>query len=353
MAQPSDPDSGHGHPGHGHSGHGHGHGSGGGLGTPARLAWSSAIFGASALVQGLGGYWTGSLGLISDSLENLNDLVANLLSLTSLMVANRREPTERFAYGWHRLEVFNSLFGATMLLALAAGIVAEAVHRLKAPPHIQTGWVLVFCCIGLALNLAAALTLRPRAEDDLDRDASLKSAYFHAFYDSLASLALLVCTLVIRFTGWRWLDPLVALVIVAFIVRGAFELGSEATGILMHRAAFDHGEARRQLMLLPGVSGVEDIRSWRLCSHLVVCTAHVQVEVERLEDTQPLLAGIEELLADQFKVRHVTVHFETRGMAGGHSHRFVHEHEADEHHGHNHGPDAQHGHNRGPDAQIR
>jgi Co/Zn/Cd efflux system component len=133
------------------------------------------------------------------------------------------------------------------------------------------------------------------------------------------------------------MDPLVALLIVAFIVRGAYSLGADAVAILMHRAAFDHAEARRQLMLLPGVSGVEDIRSWRLCSHLVVCTAHVQVEVERLEDTQPLMAAIQEVLADKFRVRHMTVQFETRVMAGEHSHRFVHEHEAGEHHGHSHG----------------
>ena len=306
-------------------------------GTIFRLAWSSAIFGVSALAQGAGGLWTGSLGLISDSLENLNDLVANLLSLISIMVANRREPTEKFAYGWHRLEVFNTLLGAGLLLALAAGITLEALHRLKAPPHIQTGWVLGFCCLGLGLNLAAALALRPREAGELERDANLKSAYLHAFSDSLASIALLGSTLIIRFTGWRWMDPLVALMIVGFIVRGAYGLAADAIGILMHRAAFDHGEARRQLMQLPGVSGVEDIRSWRLCSHLVVCTAHVQVEVERLEDTQPLMEAIEQVLAGHFRVRHVTVHFETGGMAGAHSHRFAHEHDADDHHAHHHG----------------
>jgi cobalt-zinc-cadmium efflux system protein len=253
------------------------------------------------------------------------------------MVANRREPCDKFAYGWHRLEVFNTLLGAGMLLALAGGIIWEAIHRLKAPPAIQTGWVLVFCCAGLALNLTAAITLRPREGGELERDANLKAAYLHAFSDALASIALLASTLVIRFTGWRWMDPLVALVIVGFIIRGAYGLASDATAILMHRAAFDHGEARKLLLEIPGITGVEDIRSWRLCSHLVVCTAHVLVDVELLSATGPLLASIEEVLADHFRVRHVTVHFETRSMAGGHHHRFVHQHEADEHHGHSHG----------------
>ena len=308
-----------------------------GLTTVSRLAWSSAIFGVSAILQGVGGFFTGSLGLISDSLENFNDLVANLLSLTSLIVANRREPCEKFAYGWHRLEVFNTLLGAVMLLGLAGGVVWEAIHRLKSPPAIQTGWVLVFCCSGLAMNLFAAIMLRPKEGDELERDANLKSAYLHAFSDALASFALLGSTVIIRFTNWRWLDPIVALGIVAFIIRGAYGLASDALAILMHKAAFDHTAARGLLMEIPGIAGVEDIRSWRLCSHLVVCTAHVLVNVELLSDTGPLLASIEEVLADHFRVRHVTVHFETRSMAGGHHHRFVHQHEADEHHGHSHG----------------
>jgi cobalt-zinc-cadmium efflux system protein len=326
----------HHQPGHCHD-HSHPEPASAGLSTVARLAWSSVIFGISGILQGVGGLLTGSLGLISDSLENFNDLVANLLSLTSLMVANRREPCDKFAYGWHRLEVFNTLLGSGMLLALAGGIVWEAIHRLKAPPAIQTGWVLVFCCSGLAMNMIAAITLRPREGGQQERDANLKSAYLHAFSDALASFALLGTTVIIRFTGWRWLDPLVALGIVAFIIRGAYELAADATAILMHRAAFDHAEARAQLIKLPGITGVEDIRSWRLCSHLVVCTAHVLVDVELLADTGPILAAIEQVLADNFQVRHVTVHFETRTMAGEHHHRFVHQHEAEEHHGHNHG----------------
>ena len=120
------------------------------------------------------------------------------------------------------------------------------------------------------------------------------------------------------------------------IIERAYSLGADAVSILMNLSAFDHAEARRQLMLLPGVLGVGDIRSWRLCSHLVVCTAHVQVGVERLEETQPLMAAIERVLAEKFRVRHMTVRFETRLLAGEHSHRFVHENETDEHHAHGH-----------------
>jgi len=322
-----------------------------GLSVVARLAWSSAIFGASAVIQGLGGVFTGSLGLISDALENFNDLIANLLSLISLTVANRREPCERFTYGWHRLEVFNTLLGGGMLLVLATGIIWEAFKRLRTPPAIHVGWVLVFALAGLGLNLLATVALRPRDKSELDRDANLKAAYLHAFSDSLASLGLFAGALIIRVTGWRWVDPLVALAIVTVILRASYHLLADATAILMHRAAFDHTEARRLIMTLPGVSGVADLRSWRMCSHLVVCTAHIQVDVERLADTAPLLAQLEHLLADAFQVRHMTVMFETAAMAGDHHHRFVHKHEVDEHahHGHDHGHDHDHDHGHNHD----
>jgi cobalt-zinc-cadmium efflux system protein len=273
--------------------------------------------------------------------------VANLLSLTSLTGANRREPCDRFTYGWHRLEVFNTILGGGMLLVLAGGIVWEAVRRLRHPLAIQTGWVLLFSLLGLILNLVATVALRPKDHDELERDANLKAAYLHAFSDSLASLGLVASALVIRFTGWRWIDPLVAVAIVGVILKASYSLLADATSILMHRAAFDHSKARDLLMALPGISGVEDLRSWRMCSHLVVCTAHIQVDLERLADTAPLLSKIEQVLAEGFRVRHVTVHFETAAMAGQHHHQFVHKHEVEDphsHHGHAGHQDHCHGH---------
>lgn len=311
-----------------------------GPGTGARLAWSSALFGLSALIQGLGGLATGSLGLVSDSLENLNDLIANLMALTTLTVANRREPSARFTYGFHRLEVFNTFLGAALLLLLAGGVAAEAVRRLRHPQPIQTGWVLVFCLSGLCLNVAATLALRPRDAGELERDANLKAAYYHAFSDAFASLGLVASALVIRATGWRWLDPLVALAIVAVILRSALSLLRDATAIFMQRAAFDHGKALERLRALPGVEAVEDLRSWRVCSHLVVCSAHVVVTVDRLEETAPLAEALEALLARDFGVRHATLHFETPAMAARHHHRFLHQHDLPEAHDHDHG----HGH---------
>jgi cobalt-zinc-cadmium efflux system protein len=295
--------------------------------TTGRLALSSVIFGLNFLVQGLGGLWTGSLGLVSDSLENLNDAVVNLLALGSIRVANRREPCERWTYGWHRLEIFNTLLGALLLVVLAGAVLFEAWSRFRNPQTIRLGWAIGFSTLGLVLNLAAARALVPSEGTRQEHDLNLRGAYLHALGDSLANLAVMVGMVVIRFTGWHWIDPLLAVGIVIVILRGAFLLLRDAVDILMHRAAFDQEAAKAALTGLPGVRGVEDLRSWRVCSHLTVCTAHVIVDAERLDETEAHQHRIENLLGEQFGVRHLTLHFETQAMADRHPHRFVHEHD--------------------------
>lgn len=306
--------------------------------TTGRLALSSMVFGANFLVQSLGGLWTGSLGLVSDSLENLNDAVVNLLAMGSIRVANRKEPDDRWTYGWHRLEIFNTLLGVVLLVILAGAVIVEALDRIRNPHPIRLGWAIGFSAVGLALNLLATWILLPPRDTRQAQDLNLRSAYLHALGDSLANLAVMLSMVVIRATGWRWVDPLLAAAIAALILWGASRLLRDALGILMHRAAFDQEQARVELLGLPGILGIEDLRSWRVCSHLTVCTAHVIVEAQRLDETEGYLRAIEHLMADRFGVRHLTLHFETREMAERHHHRFNHRHDADPHdHGHGEG----------------
>ncbi len=296
---------------------------------PGRLALSSLVFAANFLLQGLGGLGTGSLGLVSDSLENLNDAVVNLLAMGSLRLANRREPDDRWSYGWHRLEIFNTLLGVFLLLVLAGAVIVEALDRLRHPHPIHLGWAVAFSAAGLGLNLLAAWILLPPKGARRAQDLNLRAAYLHAMGDSLANVAVMVGIGVIRFTGWRWVDPLLAAAIAALILWNAGKLLGEAAGILMHRAAFDQERARAELVALPGVLGIEDLRSWRVCSHLTVCTAHVVVAARGLEETEPLQEAIERLMGDQFGVRHLTLHFETEAMARRHSHCFNHRHDTE------------------------
>ena len=296
--------------------------------TLRRLLLSALIFFLSFLIQGFGGFVTGSVGLISDSLENLNDVFVNSLSMGSLWVAHKQSPDHRWPYGLHRLEVLNGLVVVILLGLFGYFVGSEALARLQNPQPIQTGKVLLFALSGLILNLLATRVLVPNHEDLARNNLNLKGAYIHALLDSVTSVVLMISMLIIRGTGWTWIDPLVALFILALIARGMFILLKDILAILLHWAAFNHQAAIEDLKQLPGILDVQDMRSWKICSHLSVATAHVVIQAERLEETEAYLEDIEQLLWEKYKVRHLTIHFENQAMADRHHHLFIHNHDS-------------------------
>ncbi len=304
---------------HDHSNHGS---------TNRRLLLSALVFFVSFMIQGVGGFLTGSVGLISDSLENLNDAFVNTLGIGSLWVAHKHSPDHRLPYGLHRLEVINSLIVVILLIVFGFYIASEAIDRFQNPQPIQTEQVLLFALVGLTLNLLATRILVPQEADEVINNLNLKGAYLHALTDSITSFILIISMIVIRFTGWIWIDPLVALLILLIISRGVYVLLKDVLAILLHWSAFDHQEAINDIKKLPGIIDVQDLRSWKLCSHLAIATAHVVVRADRLDETEAYLEDIEYLLWAKYKVRHLTVHFETQIMADRHHHLFIHDHDS-------------------------
>jgi cobalt-zinc-cadmium efflux system protein len=150
-------------------------------GLTLRRLWMSALFFfLSFLIQGLGGFLTGSIGLISDSLENLNDVFVNTLSMGSLWVAHKQSPDHRWPYGLHRLEVVNGLIVVILLGLFGFFVGSEVLDRLQNPQPIQAGKVLLFALSGLILNLVATRILVPNEEDLAKNNLNLKGAYIHA-----------------------------------------------------------------------------------------------------------------------------------------------------------------------------
>lgn len=295
------------------------------LSTPTRLMVSAGLFLVSFIIQFIGSQRTESIALLSDSIENLNDVFALSIILAGLWIANSSKPTPEKPYGWHRIEVLNSLLVVALLTVFAGGVGYEAWYRFSNPAEINTGRVIGFSLVGLTLNVVATLVLAPPKSDD-HVDLNLKSAYLHAMTDSLTSIALVGSMIIIQLTGWVWVDPLAALIILLVIIRSIVMLLKDVLGILLHRSAFSHADAIRDLKIMPGILGVEDLRSWHLCSHLAIATAHIIIDAKTLEETEPFLEDIEELLCGKYGVRHLTIQFETLGMSKAHHHEFIHAH---------------------------
>ena len=251
--------------------------------------------------EALGGWWTGSLALLSDAGHMLTDGAALALGALAGWMA-RRPPSRRHSYGFGRAEVFAAVVNAGALLAIAAAIGYEAINRLERPGEVQGAAAAAIALAGLVLNIAVMRWLSPHRHD-----LNARAALLHVIGDLLGSLAAIASGTVIAITGWMPIDPIASLLICALIAVSSLRLLREGVHALMEGVPLSIstdavGEAMARI---EGVSSVHDLHIWTLSGSHTALSAHVVVR--SLADWQRLLDVMQELLRDRFAIEHVTL----------------------------------------------
>ena len=262
-----------------------------------------------AAVEAGVGWWSGSLALMADAGHMVTDSSALGLAAVAAWLA-RRPPSLSHSYGFVRAEVLAALFNGVLMLALIGFIVSEAIERIGTPRDIAGGAVVGVAAIGLGINLAVAWVLS-RGEATLNSRAAL----LHVMGDALGSVAAIASGVVILFTGWTPIDPLLSLFVAALILFSALRLLREVLHVLMEgvpsRIHLD--EVGGDLAALPGVVRVHDLHVWTLSSGTVALSAHM--ELRDLADWPHLLAAARETLSRQHGITHVTLQPEVLTVA--------------------------------------
>jgi len=155
-----------------------------------------------------GGFWTGSLALLSDSAHVFMDAFALGLSYLALRAADL-PPDDQHTYGYHRMQVLAALFNGETLFLIAFEILREAWRRFREPQTVLAGPMLVIAVIGLLVNLAVVFVLREHDRDDLNTS----SAFLHVLGDALASVGVIGAGVILLFVDWAWLDPIISILI--------------------------------------------------------------------------------------------------------------------------------------------
>lgn len=282
------------HHDHDHHGHAHHHGHG-----ALNVAfWLTLGF---AAVEAAGGWWSGSLALISDAGHMLTDALALGLAALAGWLA-RRPASKRHSYGLVRAEVVAALVNSVLMLGLLVYIVWEAIVRLYSPQPVQGGVVMGIAAVGLAINLGVAYTLS-RGEQTLN----VRAALLHVLGDTLGSVAALAAGAVIYFTGWLPIDPLLSLFVAVLILVSAVRLLREALHVLMEGVPFNLNlaEVGQALAQIPGVASVHDLHIWTLASGRVALSAHL--EIHAMQGWPSILHAARQLLAARFDIDHVTL----------------------------------------------
>ena len=273
-----------------------------------RLRGALAITAIFLVAEVVGGIMSNSLALLADAGHMLTDVAALALSLFVAWFA-RQPGTPEKTFGYLRWEILAAFLNGATLLIISAWIAWEAVLRLRAPEPVAGGLMLAVACGGLAINLVSAWLLHPTSSDSLN----VRGAYLHVLSDLLGSVGTVTAAVLMSFTGWTRADPIVSLVTVLLIVRGAWSLVRESVDVLLEAspAHIPLGAVRAQLEAIPGVESVHDLHVWTVTSGVVAMSAHAIVrEPER---QQHVLEHVHDAMR-LFGIEHVTIQLERREM---------------------------------------
>ncbi|EFH12945.1 cation diffusion facilitator family transporter [Pseudoroseomonas cervicalis] len=254
------------------AGHDHDHGTRVTAGSERRVRFVLIGTASYAVVQAIGGWFSGSLALIADSGHMVSDAAALLLALIAYRVAARAPDAAR-SYGFHRVRVLAALANGATLLLLVAWITWEAIGRFRAPTEVLAGPMLIVAAIGLAVNIIGALVLRGGDQGD----ANLRGALLHVMGDLLGSVGAIAAAVGIMLTGWTVLDPILSVLVAALVVRAAWSLVTESLQVLLQAMprGLDGAAVEQDVLSVPGVAEAGHFHAWTLSDHSVVATLHV------------------------------------------------------------------------------
>lgn len=269
--------------------------------------WSLVATVLFVAIEALAGFRAGSLALISDAGHNFTDALA--LALACLGFYFESKPADNVkTYGYHRAGVLAAFVNALALLVLSGFIFWESYHRLLAPQPVEEITMLVIAGLGLVLNAAIMWGLYR----DQGRDLNVRAAYVHMLGDALGSIGIIAGALLIGFTDWHIVDPILSVVIGALIVWTAWDVVRETLNILLE--GLPRGLSLESVVLamreVAGVRDVHDLHIWSIGSSTHALSCHVQIDDVPPSESEPILQGLNELLASRFHIHHTTIQFE-------------------------------------------
>jgi cobalt-zinc-cadmium efflux system protein len=277
-----------------------------------RFALSLGISAVIFLAELGGGFWTGSLALLSDSAHVFLDFFALAFSYIALRISSL-PADDRHTYGWHRLEVFAGLANGISLFTVTLAISYEAWQRIKSPVIVQSTEMLVIAVIGLIANLIAARLLRDHQQHDLN----VHSAFLHIVGDALSSVGVIIGGMVMLYTGWMMIDPIISVFICVFLFIGSWRVLRSSLHILSEGTpeGISLSEVVQALSEIDGVHDIHDLHIWSICSGYPALSVHLCVTVDKTNSDR--MAVLKQMLRDRFGIEHTTIQIESTNCGQG------------------------------------
>jgi cobalt-zinc-cadmium efflux system protein len=264
---------------------------------------------AFVLLEAGFGFAASSMALLADAGHNLGDVLGLIIAWGGGRMAQTGS-SPRFTYGFKKASILAALINALFLLVAIGAIGAEAVRRLFDPVATEGGIVALVALVGILVNGVTAWMFSTG-----HRDINIRGAFLHMAADAAVSAAVVIAGLIIVWTAWQWVDPLMSLAVAVVILWGSVGLLKESVGMSLAGvpSGIDVGHAERALSELDGVDAVHDLHVWALSTTETALTAHIVTE--RADYPDVLLAAARDVLHDQFGIEHCTIQVERHHAA--------------------------------------
>ncbi len=303
----------HDHSEHSHSHHGHSHGQV----TELKSVNTAFILGivlnlAFVIIEAVVGLVIHSLSLLSDAGHNLADVASLGLSLFAYRMMKVKSNTI-YTYGYKKTTVLVALLNGGILLISIGAILYESVHRLILPEPLPGKTISIVAAIGILINTVTALLFFR----DRERDLNIKGAFLHLMSDAVVSAALVAGGIIIIYTKWYWIDPLLGILVAVVIVFSTWSLLRDSLRLSLDAVpqGIDLRSVQAAIEKISGVQNIHHIHIWALSTTENALTGHVVLKREiGIEEQEKIKNEIKHLLLHR-KIQHVTLETETEMLA--------------------------------------
>lgn len=269
------------------------------------LLYSIVLNVVITLAQIVGGIISNSLALISDALHNFSDVLSLVFSLVAHKLSRRKASLDQ-TFGYKRAELLAAFVNAATLIIVACILVYGAIERLINPHPIESTLVIWLALLGIVVNGFSVLLLKK----DADHNLNMKSAYLHLLTDMMASVAVLVGGLLMKFYGWFWVDSVMTILIAIYLIVVGFDLIIKSTKMLMLFTPddIDIKAIVREVHKIEGVNKLHHIHVWHLNEEELHLEAHLDCSEDiKMSEFNDLLFKVEEVLFHQFGINHINI----------------------------------------------
>lgn len=268
---------------------------------------AAIITGSYMLVEIIGGLWVNSIALVADGVHMMTDAMALAVAWWGYKMG-QKPATERMTFGFQRFQILTAFVNGFTLLLIVAGIIAMAVHRLFEPQEVMGKEMFIIALIGLLNNLVVFWILHSGDQNNMN----MRGATLHFLGDTLGSVAVIAGALLIYFTGWMPIDPILSLIVAAIIGVGAYRLVRESAHLLLEGvpAGYEIQDIKEDLeKQFPYLTSVHHIHIWAIAEDQVMMTLHAKTDLAHVNDET--LSEIKDYLLEHHKVHHATLQLES------------------------------------------